>query len=153
MNSSFRNLQVCLYPAHSNALSCGKVAFYADFMRFPVRYPSGNRHKIGVRPPKNAEIARFEGKKGPGDVPLETPLAASPARRAQCRVRLPTTRQAASLQQRLYLPSGHLLEKSRVPAGLRRRPFVTLKTIFELFEKSKSIRGGYFYFSQTVRKW
>jgi 4-hydroxy-2-oxoheptanedioate aldolase len=41
------------------------------------------------------------------------------------------------LQERLYLPSSHLLEKSRVPAGLRRRPFVTLKTIFELFEKIK----------------
>jgi hypothetical protein len=33
-----------VYPAHSNAISCGKVAFYADFMRFPVRYPL----KIGI---------------------------------------------------------------------------------------------------------
>src|ERR1700676_5584626 len=144
MNSSFRNLQVCLYPAHSNAPSCGKVAFYADFMRFPVGYPRENRHKIGVRRPKSPKIAPFEGKERPADVPVETQLAASPACRAQCRVRF-QTRQAASLQQRLFLPSSHLLEKSRVPAGLRRRPFVTLKTIFELFEKSKSIRGGFIY--------
>src|ERR1700692_683570 len=63
MNSSFRNLQVCVCPAHSNAPGCGKVAFYADFMRFPVRYPLENRHKIGVRQPKSAIIAQFEGKK------------------------------------------------------------------------------------------
>src|ERR1700692_2933596 len=65
MNSSFRNLQVCVCPAHSNAPGCGKVAFYADFMRFPVRYLLENRHKIGVRQPKSAQIAQFEGKKGP----------------------------------------------------------------------------------------
>src|SRR5438105_11639543 len=82
MNSSFGNLQVCLYPAHSNARSCGKVAFYADFMRFPVRYPLENRHKIGVRQPKSAQIAQFEGKKRPADVPVETRLAVSPACRA-----------------------------------------------------------------------
>src|SRR4029077_2571392 len=71
---------------------------------------------------------------GGADVPVETPLAAPPARRAQC-----------SRPGTLYLPSSHLLEKSRVPAGLGPRPFVTLKTISERFEKSKNIRGGFIY--------
>src|SRR5260221_538678 len=33
-------------------------------MRFPVWYPLENRHKIGVRQPKSAKIAQFEGKRG-----------------------------------------------------------------------------------------
>src|ERR1700694_60932 len=98
MNSSFRNLQVCLYPAHSNAPSCGKVAFYADFMRFPVRYPRENRHKIEVRRPKSAKIAQFEGKKGPADVPVEIQLAACSVCPATGRFQF-QTRQAASLQR------------------------------------------------------
>src|SRR5208282_4248572 len=61
MNSSFRNLQICGYPAHSNALSCGKVALYADFMRFPIRYPPENRHKMEVRKPESAQMAQFAG--------------------------------------------------------------------------------------------
>src|SRR5580658_6382104 len=62
MNSSFRNLQICVYPAHSNAIGCGKVAFYADFMRFSGRYPLENRHKLGVRRPKSAPMAHFRAK-------------------------------------------------------------------------------------------
>src|SRR5450759_4960118 len=65
MTSSFRNLQICLYPPHSNALRCGKVAFYADFMRFPVRYPRENRHKMGVQQPKSAKMAQFAGRRRP----------------------------------------------------------------------------------------
>src|SRR5208282_5029214 len=55
MNSSFRNVQICVYPAHSNAPRCGKLAFYADFMRFPVRYPPENRHKMGVQRPEKRQ--------------------------------------------------------------------------------------------------
>src|SRR5450755_372769 len=68
MNSSFRNLQICLYPAHTNAIGCGKVALCTDFMRFPLRYPLRNGQKIGCSASKRPKTADLRGKSACGRV-------------------------------------------------------------------------------------
>src|SRR5271155_2284111 len=98
MNSSFRNLLNGLYRANTNALGCGKVAFYADFMRFPQRYPAENGHKTRTCKREVHENRHF------------------------CTEMMPKN-------WAQHLSFSHLLEKSRVGAGLARRSLDTLNTI------------------------